>query len=148
MLTSPEKYYIINLGEKMPSKKYAFVSDGKVFDIFLAHSIAEKYQDWIAGFSSNPIGMDISLYPNAKIGSTWNGVEFTHDNDLPPKVRDNNRFAFLSDNKIFWVRGVAEDGPTLTVYKEAFSKNVIAVEILEGQTVSIGSSYDGSNFVE
>jgi len=64
----------------MGTRVYALMVENEVFHLFPVEDEWPNAQRWAEGFNSNPISMDITNYPYANVGWTWDGEKF-----LPPE---------------------------------------------------------------
>jgi hypothetical protein len=86
---------------------YVFVSDNIVLGTVTLDPEAPSYPRKKAGFDNTTGIIDITDNEEARIGSTWDGTSFTHDDSEPAHiVEGQHRFAFISDNKIFYIKRV------------------------------------------
>lgn len=133
-------------------KKYAFLVENEIFDIIKIpedSDLDDIILRWDSGFKDKHIGLDISSFLDAAVGSVWIGDKFDNSNVTghnPESVANRKRFAFLdSDNIIFAQMMPAQSKEAM--YTAAFEAGVSGMDITElDPKISIGWIWNGQNF--
>jgi hypothetical protein len=141
----------------MESKKYVFLVENEIFDVFpvRANQESQPFLRWSNGFSNEPKGLEISGIPNVAIGSVWNGESF--DNSLLPEesviqeVKPGEiKYAFIDKENVVFMIMELTDSPSLlkNAYEAAFSAgNVVGMDITDfPPDVSYWWKWDGESF--
>ena len=123
---------------------YAFVSNDIVIGTITLDPEAPSYYRKKAGFNNTTGIIDITENEEARIGSTWDGTSFTHDDSEPAHiVEGQHRFAFISDNKIFYIKRVMYiSSGTVQAFIKATSEGISVYPVTSETLPEIGSSWN------
>ena len=123
---------------------YAFVSNGIVIGTITLDPEAASYPRKKTGFNNTTGIIDITDNEEARIGSTWNGTSFTHDDSEPAHiVEGQHRFAFISDNKIFYIKRVMYiSSGTVQAFIKAATDGLSVHPVTSETLPEIGSSWN------
>ena len=123
---------------------YAFVSNNIVIGTVTLDPEAPNYDRKKAGFENTTGIIDITDNEEARIGSTWGGTSFTHDDSEPAHiVEGQHRFAFISNNKIFFIKRVmyVSQG-TVGAFLKATENGISVHAVTSEQLPEIGSAWN------
>jgi hypothetical protein len=144
----------------MSLNKYAFVVENEVFDVFTVHELFKpEYAAKVnAGMQSNPVGMDVTEYPEVCVGWSWDGEQFVSGTVFPYDgtyyeqtgthyPENSGAFAFLAEGEVFFLMFLPDWHTNYSRYKAAFQSSPTAILIPEGVAVTVGSVWDGETFI-
>jgi hypothetical protein len=142
----------------MEYKRYAFLVENEIFDIFPVRGNYENetFSRWSTGFSNEPTGIDISSIPDVAIGSVWNGEGF--DNSSLPEESvisetepGQKKYAVINKEKVvFMILDLTNSSLLLKdTFEAAFSTgNVIGMDITSfPEEVSHWWVWNGESFL-
>jgi hypothetical protein len=133
-------------GEKMTiaENSYAFVSKGIVIGTVTIDPEAISYDRKKAGFENTTAVIDITDNEEARIGSTWDGSSFTHDDSVPAYIEeDQHRFAFISNGNVFFIKRIASAAEgTLKSFKDAESEGISVYKVTTESLPEIGNAWN------
>jgi hypothetical protein len=123
---------------------YAFVSGGLVIGTVTIDPASQTYNRKKAGFENTTAVIDITDNTEARIGSIWDGISFTHDDSEPAHiVEDQHRFAFISDQKVFFVKRIASASEgTLKAFNDAASNGISVYKVTTEELPEVGSAWN------
>lgn len=123
---------------------YAFVSGGLVIGTVTIDPSTQSYNRKKSGFESTTEIIDITDNEEARIGSLWNGTSFTHDDSEPAHIVENqHRFAFISDQKIFFVKRISSASQgTLKSFNDAVSNGIAVYKVTTEVLPEVGSAWN------
>lgn len=153
----------------MTLKKYAFITqvDQNIWEVFHIERVDNDAtpiigQLWEDAMSSGESisGVNATGLSNVAHKSYWNGSSFTLPDPFPnhwkmpngiPTENPNgdpiSSFVLCRDNKVFFITSIKQGSYHADKWTAAFSNSVSAVEIQDGQIVTLGQTWDGSNWI-
>jgi hypothetical protein len=133
-------------------KKYAFLVENEIFDTIRVPEDPEfeaMILRWNAGFGDSHIGIDISGFPDAAVGSVWVQTGFDNSNVTNhdrEHVANKKRFAFLDSNNILFAQLMPPKAKE-DMYLAAFETGASGMDITAmASEVTKGWVWDGQAF--
>jgi hypothetical protein len=122
---------------------YALVSDNILIGTVSLDPNAPSYNRKKEGFESTSEIIDITDNHEARIGSSWDGSQFTHDDSDPAHiVLGQHRFAFISEGKIFFIKRVMPTEAKLNLFSDAVTKGISVYKVVSDAIPEIGSAWN------
>lgn len=153
----------------MTLRKYAFITqtEQNVWEAFHIERVDSDAtpiiaQLWDDAISSGEVisGVNATDLPNVAHNSSWDGTAFTLPDPFPnhwklpngipfqnPNGAPISSFVLCRNNKVFFITSMNKSSYFSDKWTAAFSNPVSAVEIQDGQIVTLGQIWDGSNWI-
>lgn len=134
----------------MSVKKYALIVENEVFDIINVSESSPMAKEIHDGFTNSPMGMSVTEFKNVSIGWEWDGEKFinTSSNQIDNIYPDNSEvYAFLSNNKVFFLMFIPNGKTLSAMYKAAFGASPTAMYLSDNfNDVAVGDIWNGKKF--
>lgn len=142
----------------MEEKKYAFLVENEIFDIFpvRGNNEDETFLRWSNGFLNETKVLDISNVPGVGIGSIWGGENFDNsflsEEDLANEVSPGQqKYAVIDkENVVFMMMDLTDSSSMLKdTFEAAFSSGEVIGMDITGfpQDVSYWWTWNGESFL-
>lgn len=123
-------------------------SSFEIFDILELEKNEERDSRYRAAILKGSKVINPKNITGIKIGSMWNGNNFTPDNyDGCIGIRDDqNIYTFLSDNKVFGFITNYKNTFLDEKFQAAIDSEVIVIDLENQNNINLGDIWDGQNF--
>jgi hypothetical protein len=141
----------------MVDKKYAFLVENEIFNIFpvSGDNENETFLRWSNGFLNDPTVLDVSSIPGAAIGSIWDGNGFDNSSLPEESIVDEitpgqQKYAVINkENIVFMLLDLTNSSSLLKgAFEAAFSSgDVVGMDITNfSEDVAHWWTWDGETF--